>query len=73
MLKASQLWWVCHDCGTYTKNGKMASPWSTWHVATCDCCGRETPVTECRDYGYFTADEVMRMEARAMVLYGDEK
>ena len=69
--KFKHIAWCCFDCGTYTKGGKMASLISTWHVAMCDVCHRTAPVTESRDYGYFSADEVLRMEARAKVVYGE--
>lgn len=42
--------WVCHDCGT--KYGRGECGIATWHTDTCGVCGKETAVTEPRDYGY---------------------
>jgi hypothetical protein len=41
--------WVCFDCGK--KHGRRGQPISTWHTGICDVCGRETGVTEPRDFG----------------------
>lgn len=59
---------VCYRCGSYTKNGHMKSVVSSWWVDTCPICNRVVPVTQVRDYGYFTQDEVIRMEAYAKVM-----
>ena len=41
---------VCCDCGT--KYGKYSVGCSTYHVGTCQVCGKTAPVTETRDFGY---------------------
>lgn len=42
---------ICHDCGT--KHGRLRLPdVSTRSMGTCGWCGRETVVTQPRDYGY---------------------
>ena len=68
MIKVTDLNQVCHECGTYTKNGHMKSALSSWWMDTCPICGKWKPVTQVRDFGYFTQDEIIRMEARAKVL-----
>ena len=42
--------WICLDCGN--KHGKQRFSLSTWHTGVCDWCGRDTSVTEDRDFGY---------------------
>jgi hypothetical protein len=41
---------VCSDCGT--KYGKYSVGCSSKWMGTCDVCGKDTGVTEVRDYGY---------------------
>lgn len=40
---------VCYKCGN--KYGE-ATEESTFHIGTCDVCGKEASVTEPRDYNY---------------------
>lgn len=42
--------WICSDCGE--KWGRRECGVSTWHPDTCSLCGKETMVTEPRDYGH---------------------
>lgn len=44
--------WICHDCGV--KYGKRLLPdhVATFHIDKCDVCGRDTLVTEPRDFGH---------------------
>jgi len=42
--------WICHNCGI--KYGKRACGVATWHMDICDVCGKETEVTEPRDFGH---------------------
>lgn len=42
--------WICHKCGE--RYGHPRDGVSTWHEATCDYCGKHTPVTEPRDYSW---------------------
>ena len=41
---------VCCDCGT--KYGKYSVGCSTYHMGTCQVCGKTAAVTETRDFGY---------------------
>ena len=41
--------WVCANCGK--KHGNYEPVAATWHLDTCDMCGRELAVTEPRDFG----------------------
>ena len=41
---------VCCDCGT--KYGKYSVGCSTYHMGTCQVCGKAAAVTETRDFGY---------------------
>lgn len=43
--------WVCQDCGMRASAGRAFSV-STYHSGTCDICGKETAVTEPRDFYY---------------------
>lgn len=47
-LKSADL--ACNDCGE--KYGKYSVGCSTYHVGTCQVCGKTTAVTETRDFGY---------------------
>jgi hypothetical protein len=40
---------VCQDCGSTASGGKQFSV-STWSIGRCDICGKETAVTEPRDF-----------------------
>jgi len=40
---------ICLRCAGIM-GGKPANQMSTWHIANCDCCGLETPVTQPRDF-----------------------
>lgn len=42
--------WVCADCGV--KHGRRIPKEATWHPDICDICGRNTYVTEPRDFGH---------------------
>lgn len=42
--------WVCHACGGLY--GLRRPGVHTCHVGTCGVCGRETVVTEPRDFGH---------------------
>jgi hypothetical protein len=46
--------WVCSPCGE-TWGRRPVNPHATWHPDTCGLCGRETEVTEPRDYGHLRA------------------
>lgn len=43
---------TCHDCGK--KYGEYSVGCSSTWQGKCDVCGESKPVTETRDYGYFT-------------------
>lgn len=44
--------WTCYDCGI--EHGCMEPVCATWHVDTCDVCGKtNVPCTEPRDFGHF--------------------
>jgi hypothetical protein len=45
--------WVCYNCGHKAQSDphKIASL-STWHLDTCDVCGKYESVTQPRDFGY---------------------
>jgi hypothetical protein len=43
--------WVCSDCGN--KHGNKKCVIATWHIGSCDVCGKEqVKVTEPRDFGH---------------------
>jgi hypothetical protein len=42
--------WVCQECGE--EYGYTAVSCSTYHTGTCHVCGKETAVTQLRDWGY---------------------
>jgi rRNA maturation protein Nop10 len=42
--------WICRECGV--KYGHRECGVATWHRDKCDVCGKETMVTEPRDYGH---------------------
>ena len=42
--------WVCTDCGK--KHGRREPKCATWHIDKCGVCGKETMVTEPRDFGH---------------------
>lgn len=45
-----QVDWICLDCGsTY---GRHLPGLATWHTDRCDLCGKKTPCTQPRDFGY---------------------
>lgn len=48
--------WVCRHCGLKAMVDTTAypdkNPVSTWHIDKCDICGKETDVTEPRDFHY---------------------
>ena len=47
---------VCLDCGKkYGCNPNKPGVSSYW-VAKCDVCGKQTSVTEARDFGYLNRD-----------------
>ena len=41
---------ICSDCGN--KYGKYSVGCSSFHIGTCEVCGKTAPVTEVRDFGY---------------------
>lgn len=45
--------WVCANCGRQAQSDpyKIASL-STWHMNTCDVCGKFEAVTQPRDFGH---------------------
>jgi len=44
--------WTCLECGKkYGFNGRVGL--ATWHIGTCDVCGKLKAVTEPRDFGGF--------------------
>ena len=52
--------WVCLLCGN--KHGRRpmnmhSERISTWHIGTCGICGKDTEVTEPRDFGYLYAGQ----------------
>ena len=51
---------VCNDCGN--KHGKHEAGISTWYIATCDICQKETECTEIRDFGYLKVDDRKHFE-----------
>lgn len=64
MIKSNYPHWVCNQCGwvasfaTQITRGKqpdkteVAFKLSTYHVDNCEVCGKETWVTEARDFFY---------------------
>ena len=54
--------WVCSDCGE--KHGRRTHKEATWHVNTCDLCGREAYVTEPRDFGHLKPGWEMKGETK---------
>ena len=44
--------WVCGGCGQAYGRGPKTR-FSTWHNGVCGVCGKETAVTEPRDFGHF--------------------
>lgn len=42
--------WICDSCGV--KHGKKPCGTATWHMGTCDVCGKYKSVTEPRDFGH---------------------
>lgn len=42
--------WICADCGE--KHGRRPPGVASWHMGTCDICGKLHAVTEPRDYGH---------------------
>ena len=42
--------WVCSNCGE--KYGRRIPTCATWHVDKCGVCGKETMVTQPRDFGH---------------------
>lgn len=49
-LNDQQPGWVCYSCGT--RYGVRAPVAATWGLGICGCCGRQTDVTQPRDFGY---------------------
>ena len=43
--------WVCAQCGLEASRGNSLAC-STYHVGICDICGKETGVTQPRDFYY---------------------
>lgn len=43
---------ICRDCGEHWGRIPKAPHVSTWWIAACNWCGKETDVTDPRDYGY---------------------
>jgi hypothetical protein len=44
--------WICRPCGEAHGRGMSAWHVATFHVGTCDICGRAGAVTEPRDFGH---------------------
>lgn len=42
--------WICGSCGI--RYGKRPCGKATWHLDTCQICGKYTVVTEPRDFGH---------------------
>lgn len=52
-LKASEISWVCQQCGEIFGNGRPKHIIvSTWHHGECAICGKQKAVTESRDFGH---------------------
>ena len=51
MSKTKRIQWVCRDCATERGANIPPNHLPTWHVDTCDLCGKEKEVTEPRDFG----------------------
>lgn len=45
--------WTCEPCGIKHGRGMPENHLATWHTGKCDVCGKETDVTEPRDFGHF--------------------
>ena len=43
---------ICAPCGEKHGRRSLATYISTWHMATCDICGKLDSVTEPRDFGH---------------------
>jgi len=54
--------WICSDCGN--KYGNRQCGIATWHFDKCDLCGKETSVTEPRDYGHLKASSLLMLEGK---------
>ncbi len=44
--------WVCLRCGSEARTVKWRPGLSTWHNGKCQVCGRDSGVTQPRDFGY---------------------
>lgn len=42
--------WICYECGI--EHGRRTPGLATWHLDTCDVCGKNRAVTEPRDFGH---------------------
>jgi rRNA maturation protein Nop10 len=42
--------WVCSECGS--KYGRRTPDVSAWHDGICGVCGKQTVVSEPRDFGH---------------------
>ncbi|MDR0274103.1 MAG: hypothetical protein LBI48_01945 [Burkholderiaceae bacterium] len=55
--------WVCADCGR--KYGHRVPDVATWHEDTCGVCGKQTAVSEPRDFGHLRDDWVNERSVRS--------
>ncbi len=50
MNLSSQPTYICHDCGrNYLNKNDFVC---TYHVGTCDVCGKDTSITHVRNYNW---------------------
>ncbi len=60
MKKENYPSWVCIDCVKLVR-GYLPNRISCWHIDPCGICGKLKPVTEPRDFGHFSDDEIKLM------------
>jgi len=52
--------WICYDCGMRLGRRQYGDgQLSTMHRGRCDICGKETEVTEPRDFGGLVGEEII--------------
>ena len=49
---------ICFECGKEYGKGMPEGHVCTVHVGRCDICGRETSVTEPRDFGHLDSGKI---------------
>jgi anaerobic ribonucleoside-triphosphate reductase len=60
-MPSDQPAWCCAKCGE--KYGRRQAGLATWHLDTCGVCGKESVVTEPRDFGYLKPEWVKEKRA----------